>query len=116
MSTVIDAEGFPIVQLVTGQFWINNHAHIMQAKSNYTNYSLYVALKRLQVKEAVTGAVQLKINQANLCALELPYITPDILLGYNNMIEPMFKKIIHIRNENEVLNKLKQLYLQKFFG
>ena len=115
-GTVIDAEGFPIVQLVTGQFWVNNHAHIMQAKSNYTNYSLYVALKRLQVKEAVTGAVQLKINQANLCALELPYITPDILLGYNNMIEPMFKKIIHIRNENEVLNKLKQLYLQKFFG
>ena len=115
-GTVIDAEGFPIVQLVTGQFWINNHAHIMQAKSNYTNYSLYVALKRLQVKEAVTGAVQLKINQANLCALELPYITPDVLLGYNNMIEPMFKKIIHIRNENEVLNKLKQLYLQKFFG
>ena len=115
-GTVIDAEGFPIVQLVTGQFWVNNHAHIMQAKSNYTNYSLYVALKRLQVKEAVTGAVQLKINQANLCALELPYITPDVLLGYNNMIEPMFKKIIHIRNENEVLNKLKQLYLQKFFG
>ena len=115
-GTVIDAEGFPIVQLVTGQFWVNNHAHIMQAKSNYTNYSLYVALKRLQVKEAVTGAVQLKINQANLCALELPHITPDVLLGYNNMIEPMFKKIIHIRNENEVLNKLKQLYLQKFFG
>lgn len=115
-GTVIDAEGFPIVQLVTGQFWVNNHAHIMQAKSNYTNYSLYVALKRLQVKEAVTGAVQLKINQANLCALELPYIAPDILLGYNDMIAPMFKKIFHIRNENEVLNKLKQLYLQKFFG
>ena len=115
-GTVIDAEGFPIVQLVTGQFWVNNHAHIMQAKSNYTNYSLYVALKCLQVKEAVTGAVQLKINQANLCTLELPYITPDILLHYNNMIEPMFKKIIHIRHENEILNKLKQLYLQKYFG
>ena len=115
-GTVIDAEGFPIVQLVTGQFWVNNHAHIMQAKCGYTNYSLYISLRRLQVKEAVTGAVQLKINQSNLCALELPYITPSVLSNYNNMIESVFKKIIHIRTENENLQKLKQLYLKKFFG
>jgi len=31
-GTVIDENGYPIVQLVSGQFWVNNHAHIMQAK------------------------------------------------------------------------------------
>ena len=115
-GTVIDENGYPIVQLVTGQFWVNNHAHIMQAKAGYTNYSLYVALKKLSVNTAVTGAVQLKINQANLCALEMPRIDENKLLTFNQEIEPLFLKIIQIRAEIEKLNELKQLYLHKFFG
>ena len=115
-GTVIDENGYPIVQLVTGQFWVNNHAHIMQAKAGYTNYSLYVALKKLSVNTAVTGAVQLKINQANLCALEMPRIDENKLLTFNQEIEPLFLKIIHIRAEIEKLKELKQLYLHKFFG
>ena len=115
-GTVIDENGYPIVQLVTGQFWVNNHAHIMRAKKGYTNYSLYIALKKLQVKEAVTGAVQLKINQANLCALEIPAFESEILADFNSMIEPIFQKIIHIREEVEKLQELKRLYLRKFFG
>ena len=115
-GTVIDENGYPIVQLVTGQFWVNNHAHIMRAKNGFTNYSLYIALKKLQVKEAVTGAVQLKINQANLCALELPALESEILAAFNSTIEPLFQMIIHIRAEVEKLQELKQLYLRKFFG
>ena len=115
-GTVIDENGYPIVQLVTGQFWVNNHAHIMRAKNGFTNYSLYIALKQLQVKEAVTGAVQLKINQANLCALELPVLESEILAAFNSTIEPLFQKIIHIRAEVEKLQELKQLNLRKFFG
>ncbi len=115
-GTVIDENGYPIVQLVTGQFWVNNHAHIMQATAGYTNYSLYVALKKLSVNTAVTGAVQLKINQANLCALELPQIDENKLSEFNQEIEPLFLKIIQIRAEVGKLNEIKQLYLHKFFG
>ena len=115
-GTVMDANGYPIVQLVTGDFWVNNHAHILTAKNGYTNYSLYVALKRLSVSKAVTGAVQLKINQANLCALELPKMDESTLDDFNHFIEPIFKRILHIRAENTKLNELKQLYLKKFFG
>ncbi len=114
-GTVIDANGYPIVQLVLGDFWVNNHAHILTAKNGYTNYSLCVALKRLSVSKAVTGAVQLKINQANLCALELPKIDEITLKEFNNFVEPIFKKILHIKTENLKLEQLKSLYLKKFF-
>ena len=114
-GTVIDANGYPIVQLVLGDFWVNNHAHILTAKNGYTNYSLYVALKKLSVSKAVTGAVQLKINQANLCALELPKIDENTLKEFNSFVEPIFKKILHIRAENLKLEQLKSLYLKKFF-
>jgi type I restriction enzyme S subunit len=80
------------------------------------DYSLYVALKKLTVNTAVTGAVQLKINQANLCALEMPRIGENKLLTFNQEIDPLFLKIIQIRAEIEKLNELKQLYLHKFFG
>ena len=114
-GTVIDNEGHPIVQLVDGNFWVNNHAHILQAKGGYTNYSLYIALKNLQVTKAVTGAVQLKINQANLCGLELPNISHECLQILNDELDPIFKKILQIRVENSKLSELKQLYLKKFF-
>ena len=115
-GTVIDTKGYPIVQLVMGDFWVNNHAHILQAKNGYTNYSLYIALKCTNVSKAVTGAVQLKINQANLCKIELPSIDSISLSSFNNMIQPLFEKVLHLRKENEKLNELKQLYLKKFFG
>ena len=114
-GSVIDNEGYPIVQLVNGDFWVNNHAHIMQGVNGYTNYSLYVALKKLQVSKAVTGAVQLKINQANLCALEIPLISEVALLELNKVLSPIFNKILHIRKVNQHLDELKRLYLKKFF-
>jgi len=114
-GTVIDNDGHPIVQLVNGDFWVNNHAHILQAKNGYTNYSLYIALKNLSVAKAVTGAVQLKINQGNLCAMELPNLENN-LSSFNSEIGPIFKKLLHIRNENANLNALKAQYLKKFFG
>lgn len=114
-GTVIDVNGYPIVQLVSDNFWVNNHAHILTAKNGYKNYSLYVALKNVSVAKAVTGAVQLKINQANLCALELPEINSIDLAAFNQCVEPIFKKILHITAENAKLQQLKQLYLKKFF-
>ena len=115
-GTVIDNFGYPIVQLITGEFWVNNHAHILQAKNGYSNYSLYIALKSTNVSKAVTGAVQLKINQANLCKIELPAIDSVSLEKFNNEIQPFFEKLLDLRQENLKLNELKQLYLKKFFG
>ena len=114
-GTVIDAKGNPIVQLVLGDFWVNNHAHILTAKNGYTNYSLYIALKQLSVSKAVTGAVQLKINQTNLCALELPKIDKNTLDEFNKFVEPLFNKILHLKTENKKFKQLKYLYLKKFF-
>ena len=114
-GTVIDDYGHPIVQLVNGDFWVNNHAHILQAKNGYTNYSLYIALKNLSVAKAVTGAVQLKINQRNLCEMELPNLENNLPV-FNSEIEPILKKLLHIRNENANFKILKEFYLRKFFG
>ena len=41
-GTVIDKNGYPILQYVEGKFWVNNHAHIITGKLGYTVEILYL--------------------------------------------------------------------------
>ena len=41
-GTVVDSLGFPILQYVYGQFWVNNHAHIITGKSGFSVEELYL--------------------------------------------------------------------------
>ena len=40
-GTVVDDAGYPILQYVWGQFWVNNHAHILTGRLGYDVESLY---------------------------------------------------------------------------
>lgn len=115
-GTVIDNDGYPIVQIINDKFWVNNHAHILQGTNGYSNALLYVVLKCLNIQKAVTGAVQLKVNQANLCKLEIPNLNSRTVESLNNEIVPLFQKIQDLKQKNAKLNELKQIYLKKFFG
>lgn len=114
-GTVTDTNGHPIVQLVNGSFWVNNHAHILKGKNGWNDYSLYVALKQINADKAVTGAVQPKINQANLLSLEIPNLSNNNLQTINTELDVVFHKVFHLRSENKKLQELKGLYLKKFF-
>lgn len=57
-GTVVDDAGYPILQYVWGQFWVNNHAHILTGRLGYNVESLYMLFKQTPVKSIVTGAVQ----------------------------------------------------------
>lgn len=91
-GTVIDQEGYPILQYVWGKFWVNNHAHILVGRNGFTVESLYVLLKTTNVSSIVTGAVQLKINQANLKSVEVYIPSAEELENFNSTIDPIFER------------------------
>ena len=62
-GSVMTDEGYPFLQYVWGKYWVNNHAHIIKAKSDYSLEALYLALRRTVINHIVTGAVQMKISQ-----------------------------------------------------
>ncbi len=70
-GTVIDENGKPILQIATGKFWCNNHAHVLQNSSLVEFDYLYYLLKNTNVRSIVTGAVQPKISQGNLNNLDV---------------------------------------------
>mgnify|MGYP002408340998 FL=1 len=112
-GTVMDDNGYPTMQYIWGKFWVNNHAHIFQGKNGYSTEMVYLVLKNTIVRNAVTGAVQLKINQENLRNLPVNVPCEDDLAELNVLIDRMFSLIRENSNEIEHLSNLKDILLAK---
>ena len=110
-GTVMDDNGYPTMQYVWGKFWVNNHAHIFQGKNGYSTEMVYLILKNTIVRNAVTGAVQLKINQENLRKLSVVVPCDDNLTELNTLIDKVFLSIRENRTEIQYLTNLKDILL-----
>ncbi len=115
-GTVVDDAGYPILQYVWGQFWVNNHAHILTGKLGFNVESLYMLFKQTPVKSIVTGAVQPKISQANLRSIQVVIPPEKLLIEYNYRIEPLFALIRANKEENKSLAALRDILLPKLMS
>lgn len=110
-ANVVDENGFPALQYVYGKFWLNNHAHILQGKNELSTEYLYLSLKKKNVADLVTGAAQPKINQENMCGIEV--LVPDdvALKKINEKVLPIFSMIRTKEQENNKLTELLSLVM-----
>lgn len=74
-GTVINSDGTPVLQRISGKTWVNNHAHVLNNSKIIDFDYLYYVLKNANFSGAVTGAVQPKISQANMNAVEVDIFT-----------------------------------------
>ena len=112
-GTVMTENGTPILQYVVGKFWVNNHAHVLKATNNFTEESLFLFLKNKNVTNKVTGAVQLKINQANLLSINIIIPERNVIIQFNKSIKTIFDKNQNLIVQIEKLEELKSLLLGK---
>lgn len=115
-GTVVDSLGFPILQYVYGQFWVNNHAHIITGKEGFSVEELYLFFSLTNIKSIVTGAVQQKVSQQNL--KKVPAIIPSkqALSAFDEIIQPIFAQIRNLRDENSNLSQLRDTLLPKLMS
>ena len=115
-GTVVDRLGFPILQYVYGQFWVNNHAHIITGKEGFSVEELYLFFSLTNIKSIVTGAVQQKVSQQNL--KKVPAIIPSeqALSAFDEIIQPIFAQIRNLRDENANLSQLRDTLLPKLMS
>ena len=105
-----DSNGFPVVQYVWGEVWVNNHAHIILPKDRAHLIYTYFLLKSIPVKMIETGSIQKKISQDNLLgykAINVPKRLRDI---YTERIKPMWEQkklategIIQLTKQRDIL-------------
>lgn len=115
-GTVVDSQGFPILQYVEGKFWVNNHAHILTGKNGFSVEMLYLLFSLTNVQSIVTGAVQPKISQANLNKVPIVIPSETELLSFDSMIQPYFGQIRNLRAENERLSATRDALLPKLMS
>ena len=115
-GTVIDENGLPILQYVSGKFWVNNHAHVITGKLGYSVEELYLLFSMTNVKSIVTGAVQQKISQANLKKVSAIIPPENVLSAFDEIIQPMFRQICILESENQQLAIIRDTLLPKLMS
>jgi type I restriction enzyme S subunit len=115
-GSVIDEKGFPFTQYVWGQFWVNNHAHVLKGKGSVSDETLLVFLKQTNVSAFVTGAVQPKINQMNLGRISFTRGTDNVHAAFSSKISSLFEKIRSNSEEVETLITLRDTLLPKLIS
>ena len=101
-GSVITEDGYPFLQYVTGKFWPNNHAHVLQGYNGFSTEMLHCALLRKVIKSSVTGAVQAKISQANMRKILFPCPSSIILKAFDSQLQTLYcqKRCIEAQNAN----------------
>lgn len=115
-GSVVDNRDKPVVQYVWGQFWVNNHAHVLRGRSPVSNEFLYAFLKQVNVRPYVTGAVQPKLNQGNLNRIPVVVPDTDALDAFNTVAGPLFARFRSSQDEAATLAQLRDILLPRLLS
>ena len=115
-GTVKTDDGYPILQYVSGKFWPNNHAHVLKAKPPYNNCFIWNYLKTTNIEYIVTGAVQPKINQANLLSLPFYKYPDDLLEEYKSVTQNVWEKTMNNNKQIQTLIQQRDSLLPKLMS
>lgn len=104
----------PLAFIVEGQFWVNNHAHILQSK-NGSNVFLAAYLESLNYEKFNSGTAQPKLNLDNL--KKVPVINPclDEQTKIANFLSAIDQKIVVVAQQIEQTKQWKKGLLQQMF-
>lgn len=115
-GSVANPDGTPILQYVWGKFWANNHAHVLKGKNGVSDEHLLVALKKINITAYMTGAVQAKLNQGNLC--RIPFLIPSqtICEVFGKSLEALYGKVRLNSDESSSLSQIRDSLLPRLLS
>ena len=72
----LDSQKLPITFLATGQFWVNNYAHILKTRRGSMRfYEQYIA--NMPIKDYLGGASRSKLTKGHMMKMRLPFPSID---------------------------------------
>ncbi|KYC63222.1 restriction endonuclease subunit S [Heyndrickxia coagulans] len=110
-----DLQNYP-VQYVNGKVWVNNHAHVLQARSEIAdNKFLMNALKQTNIEPYLVGGGRAKLNADVMMKISLR--VPE--LAEQKKIGSFFERLDHLitlhQRKLEKTKALKSAYLSEMF-
>ncbi|EOW9101689.1 restriction endonuclease subunit S [Vibrio cholerae] len=105
----------PIAFQAHGKFWVNNHAHILEEKEEGILDYLEYYFSTLDLTPYITGAVQPKLNKANLDTIEIPIPPKDERRSINRTLNHLRDKIELNTQTNQILEQMAQAIFKSWF-
>ncbi len=97
----------PLSYKVTGQFWVNNPAHVLKNKTNMNLDFFVSALNFLEIGMHVVGSAQPKLNQADARKILLPFPSCSEQKEISEIFFAAEKKLQLELKEKETLERIK---------
>lgn len=115
-GSVITTERRPVLQLVNGRFWPNNHTHVLRGKWPFSTHFLYLGLSAVDISPYITGAAQPKITQENMNRIPFPCGPQVLHEAFNRLVEPMIRQCQVLRRHIENLLRTRDLLLPRLLS
>ena len=104
-----------IAQVVDGQFWVNNHAHVVQGNELCDTRYLCYLLNSMDLSGYITGSAQPKLSQANLNAVTMFLPSIDEQKKIIEYLYTLDKKIVVNQRINDNLEEQSKVIFDKLF-
>ncbi|MEX0796989.1 MAG: restriction endonuclease subunit S [Acidimicrobiia bacterium] len=115
-GSVETTEGKPFLQLVGGQFWVNNHAHVLKGATDDDTTFLYYALSTVAIRPYISGSVQAKLSQGNLNRIPIRYpAATEDRRAIARVLRTLDDKIELNRRMNETLEAMARAIFKSWF-
>lgn len=115
-GTVVTEDDQPVVQQVSGKFWANNHAHVIQPNHMEDYNYLYFAISSTKVRDLVTGAVQPKLSMTNLKRLQIYWAEESVVRSaIGSVLRNLDSKIAANKALSKTLEDIAQTIFKSWF-
>lgn len=110
-------ESRPIAYRMSGKAWINNHAHILKAKSDYCQAFIFYSLEHKDITPFITSGTRAKLTKGELSNIEID--TPSSFQEQRKIAEQITAIDNVLADYKAQLEKARQLkagMMSYFFG
>jgi type I restriction enzyme, S subunit len=110
-----DFSSKPIAQKIAGKAWVNNHAHILKAKSSISINYLFYSLVNKDIRRYIVGGGRSKLNKTDLISIKifLPPLNEQNKIA--NFLSSIDSKIEQIVKQLDETKQFKKALLQQMF-
>lgn len=114
-GTVVTSHGSPMLQLVEGKFWVNNHAHVLAGGSVSVEF-LYCALSEYKIDGHVTGVAQPKVTQQNMNRIPILIPHESVKSNFENVVDNIFGQKFALERSSRRLREARDLLLPRLMN
>jgi len=110
-----DLKNYP-VQYVNGKIWVNNHAHVLQAKKNIAyNRFLKFAISKINIEPFLVGGGRAKLNANIMMKLKINIPKPKEQQKIADCLSSLDEQITQQTSKLQTLKEHKKALMQQLF-